>query len=486
MCRMFVCVACACVTLTNASAEAADSKPLVVHEWGTFTVLQDERGNPVDGVNINEETLPAFVHRLAADLTPDSHELAPLIGLGYGLPRRGSKGIQRFYHAARMRMETPIIYLYPPEGHPERPITVDIDFHGGWITEWYPDATIDAPGYRRNDARVMLNLKASTTGHVSWKDVTTTDSSGVPETDFPVWTAPRKTSAPALKTAHGESENYLFYRGVANLEAPLQVTTHSGTLTIHANANSTCPIEDFSQLEMWLVDVATDGEFNYRSVPVNNRSPEPGEQIGLTSATLEQSPDWNLHALRAEMRKSLVARGLFPDEAEAMLNTWEASYFRTEGLRLFFTLPQAWTDRVLPMDVQGYDSTQTVRTMIGRIELISETQRNLIRQIASGPVSDRSWFSDWLMKNHPDSRSDVVKLEQGLTTFAEIGLAPPGDYQAYMRLGRFRDALIRHEIEHQGIQHQLDSTNSPSTDFQPAAAQSHLRTFAANYGLPGR
>ena len=44
---------------------------LVVHEWGTFTVLQDETGRALPGVNVNEETLPGFVHRLDRGLVPD-------------------------------------------------------------------------------------------------------------------------------------------------------------------------------------------------------------------------------------------------------------------------------------------------------------------------------------------------------------------------------------------------------------------------------
>src|SRR5688500_14380653 len=41
-----------------------DDGQLVVHEWGTFTSLQDEAGRSVGGVNIDDEPLPKFVHRL--------------------------------------------------------------------------------------------------------------------------------------------------------------------------------------------------------------------------------------------------------------------------------------------------------------------------------------------------------------------------------------------------------------------------------------
>jgi len=181
------------------------SQPLVVHEWGTFTVLQDDAGDPVDGVNINEESLPPFVYKLAPDLAPDSHELAPLIGVGYFERQRArlqrSKGIVRNYHAARMRMETPIIYLYPPQDQPERPIQVNVEFHGGWITEWYPNAEVVAPGYKKRNARLMMDLKPSTIGSITWSGVKAADNTQVPQTDFPVWLAPRKTAAPIISLA---------------------------------------------------------------------------------------------------------------------------------------------------------------------------------------------------------------------------------------------------------------------------------------------
>jgi hypothetical protein len=70
--RPFLASLCLLVSLTAQD----DGKPrsLTVHEWGTFTVLQDERGVALPGVNINEESLPRFVHRLSSELAPDSHE----------------------------------------------------------------------------------------------------------------------------------------------------------------------------------------------------------------------------------------------------------------------------------------------------------------------------------------------------------------------------------------------------------------------------
>src|SRR5688572_8541654 len=49
-------------------AWAHDAETLVVHEWGTFTSLQDEEGNAIGGINTDDEGLPSFVHSLRGDL----------------------------------------------------------------------------------------------------------------------------------------------------------------------------------------------------------------------------------------------------------------------------------------------------------------------------------------------------------------------------------------------------------------------------------
>src|SRR4029077_20012029 len=81
------------------------SKPdrLVIHEWGTFTCLQDETGQSVPGGNTEDEPVPAFVHRIS-DLVPRPSELAPVY----------YKGVPRSHRQVRMRLETPGLYFYPP------------------------------------------------------------------------------------------------------------------------------------------------------------------------------------------------------------------------------------------------------------------------------------------------------------------------------------------------------------------------------------
>src|SRR5277367_1154763 len=56
-------LAVAVLTFCFAGALHADDR-LVVHEWGTFTSLEDESGAPIGGINTDDEPVPAFVHDL--------------------------------------------------------------------------------------------------------------------------------------------------------------------------------------------------------------------------------------------------------------------------------------------------------------------------------------------------------------------------------------------------------------------------------------
>src|SRR6185295_3644554 len=70
-----------------------------------------------------------------------------------------------------------------------------------------------------------------------------------------------------------------------------------------------------------------------------------------------------------DVARRLVESGLYEKEARAMVNTWASSYFKTEGVRLLFVLPQSWTDRFIPMRITPQPQ-QLVRVMVGRMELL--------------------------------------------------------------------------------------------------------------------
>ena len=81
--------------------------------------------------------------------------------------------------------------------------------------------------------------------------------------------------------------------------------------------------------------------------------------------------------------RGLPQSGLFAKEARAMVNTWQTSYFQTDGIRVLFVLPQSWTDAFIPMNIEPQPG-KIVRVMVGRLEMLSaDRQRKAEAAIAS-------------------------------------------------------------------------------------------------------
>ena len=153
---------------------------LTVHEWGTFTCLQDETGRAIPGVNTDDEALPRFVHRLADFLIVPPSE-APMIYY---------KGIPMLHPHVTMRLETPVIYFYPPAGQKE-PLELNarVQFHGGWLSEYYPNASVRAGPAEANGFRPGP-ISAEAAGSLEWNRLRVGVDAKGPETDFRVWLAP--------------------------------------------------------------------------------------------------------------------------------------------------------------------------------------------------------------------------------------------------------------------------------------------------------
>ena len=146
------------------------------------------------------------------------------------------------------------------------------------------------------------------------------------------------------------------------------------------------------------------------------------------------------------MHDALVQAGLYPDEATAMLKTWELSYFKSPGLRFFYIVPRAWTDRVLPLTVTGAKADIT-RVMVGRIELVTDEQKAALARLAAGPAPDLASIANAARTALHDglSADDVNAYYQGEKPLRDLGITIPPLVQDYLSLGRFRDALILHQ-----------------------------------------
>ena len=416
---------------------------LTIHEWGTFTALQDEQGHAIPGINTDDQPLPDFVHRLADFLLIPANELAPIF----------YKGAPMCHPDVTMRLETPVVYFYPPVGA-ELPMrtTVRASFREGWLTEYYPNAAVDAPGVQKNSFS-FGPLNPSVRGKLEWRDLVVGREPNAPATDFPVWLAPRAVNSAGVATVYPtlaatESERYLFYRGVAHLNAPLRVV-HSfgdGQLQVRPQIDERLGLKKALTVRaLWLVDVQTDGTVAYRAFPSVTLTGSADQVLAKAPAQFKDAEfsKPNFENLLQEMQAALVQDGLFEDEARALLNTWQQAYFKSPGLRLFFLVPTEWTESVLSLE--SSIPADFHRSMVGRIELVSAEQRDLLAQFASMPISTSSQI--WEIFSNPSISAETsAQLRRGDKTIAELGLTVPRDYKAYLDLGRFRNALILDEL----------------------------------------
>ncbi|WP_010585314.1 SGNH/GDSL hydrolase family protein [Schlesneria paludicola] len=436
---------------------------LRVHEWGTFTSFQDEKGLSFSRINTDDEPVPKFVHQLLYEgpFSPTQ------------LPRRVEKGITRSHPEVTMRLETPVTYFHLPSTRKELVLDLSVTFHGGWLTEFFPKAVAEVDGTTITNGKT-LELRETTIGGLCWKGVRLGGDALGPNTDDHVWLAPRNVRA-AQVTVGNESERFLFYRGVGHRDAPLRVVRdhHKNELQIRSpSGGSSGRVKSpLAIARIWLAEITPAGTAAFRCLPAITLTNEANQTLAVTSATFTagEFSKANMPQLRATMHAALVEQGLFDDEATAMLNTWELSYFQSPGLRLFFMLPQAWTDDVLPLNVSV--PAEVTRVMVGRIELVTPRHRELLQQIAASPPTSLKEVSQTLSSRQtsasPLERKQYLALASGRDDPTNLGVPIPESYRAFLALGRFRTSLL------------LD-------DRAPKNLQKTLRPFACEVESPGQ
>jgi hypothetical protein len=333
-----------------------------------------------------------------------------------------------------MRLETPVLYF-----HTSQPLTLDltVSFPGGWLTQYFPDAhaTID----NGSDPDAALSEKSR--GTLAWRNLSLNSPQGAaPQTDDPVWTAPRAVHAAPISLGK-EREQFLFYRGVGHIQAPLHLARSPD------NATLTLTSAEPTFHKLWLVDIHPDGSLAFRAVPAV--SPHHAQSTAAEFPPSAYSRD-NLALLRSSMHDALTTgeaspEGLNPDEADALLNTWSRSYFQNPGQRLFFLVPQPWTDATLPLTLSV--PARISRIMVGRIELVTPAQRQLLARMARTPLPSPNALKAVTsamtrLHNDPSRTRDYNALAGGYGNPQLLALPIPPLYADYLALGRFRTSLL--------------------------------------------
>jgi hypothetical protein len=441
------------VLLLLTTSARADDKKWTIHEWGTFTSLQNESGDALGGINTDDEPVPQFVHRLSYMLVQRSGDLPPAF----------SKGAPVCHPDVTMRLETPVIYFHPPASQTGiQQANVAVKFHGGWLTEFFPDAQALTPGFapQHIESQVFYShtgpfghLSSATESELQWNDLSVGGDWPLTGTDAHVWTSPRAVQADLVRTSNHESEKFLFYRGIAHIDAPLRVSRdiNSGELLFRSQLKDLPAEKPLAVRSLWLVDIQPGGKLAFRTlspIRLDHNSKKILTHTSPEFAPADYSRD-NLENLETSLRQALVADGLFPDEAQALLNTWELSYFKSAGLRVFFLVPRAWTDFYLPL--QTSLPADINRVMVGRIELVTPQQREKLRDLSRFSTarieSEAAAMGIAFQLSTRGSSKELERLTSGRTPLSST-IPVPKTYQTYLDLGRFRNALILDEAAH--------------------------------------
>lgn len=316
---------------------------ITVHEWGTFTTLSASDGRQLNGLYPDEEKLPSFVYDL--DITSTN--------------AANAKGINTNNCALKnvtVKMETPVIYMYANEASD---FTLKVGFTHGLISQWYPNRTAGTAHITDCNGGIDFTTKQS---DIEWKGKvlapTSTEKLTQVNTQSITWIQPRATKANLLKVGDsGEVEKYLFYRGLGNFENRLKIEFEVDGIFMFTNLTGTRipyaivyhkPMN--GEAEIWW---AGSLDKNARVTTVPNGIP------GITPERVIRN-----------FKSSLIGAGLYADEAEAMLKTWQQSYFETPGVKVFWIVPQEITDTLLPLEMKPLPLS-VKRVMVGRSEILT-------------------------------------------------------------------------------------------------------------------
>ncbi|MCB9263297.1 MAG: T9SS type A sorting domain-containing protein [Flavobacteriales bacterium] len=342
-------------------AQNAPNQLLTVHEWGTFTARYDHLSRPYLNVHKTvDEPVPAFVYHLDFDST--YYNGYP----GYEKTQYYFRGFLKIDDlVSSIKMETPVLYFYCSKGVEN--LGVSVKFKTGSISEFYPkpvkqeDTSLfrSNVGFNSQEQTVLSFRKYN--GFASWnidvlppRDITPLSHSddSVPN----MWLAPRKTNSNLIKS-NGEVEKYIFYRGLGGFDNPvIPRYTDQGNLLVTNNTDSIPYALVYEKTKEGKIYI-----WGVKSLPQNKSIFFERSTFAITEA------EWN-EKYRKQFVNYLVDAGLYEDEALAMLNTWDASYFGKSGLKIFWIVPRNFTDTILPIEFSK-PVANLERVMIGRTEI---------------------------------------------------------------------------------------------------------------------
>jgi hypothetical protein len=389
--------------LIVAAAQSAVAYEL--HEWGTFTTVAGSDGKLLSGLQREEEPLPVFVHShfgMENGQMPSVTEYSRILREHgtTGFVALGQKGLgRRPVSGVTVKMETPVIYFHSEAGFKAH---VKVGFTGGTISQWYPgrsggeslpEPAVPADPKKSPTPLAKWNIDFSQpyTGGIEWEvDVLSPEESLKALTFKPkdslTWLRARVPEANVVRNAAGETENYLFYRGIGNFDPGLH-TTVSTDETLHLE-NKTG-----SDIPYLLVFDQSNGNIRWFDV---TRGLPSGGKLSIAESDLTTVSGAFAEPVYQSMKTGLAAMGLLDSEAHAMVQTWWSSYFEKDGLRVFWIVPTETTNRILPLAAEPAPE-KTVRVLVGRSEVLrprKETELLAMSRLQGDQAAQWTWLKN--------------------------------------------------------------------------------------------
>lgn len=356
-------------------------------EWGTYTSCQSSNGKDLSGLHHGEvNDLPNFVHARAdgyshemweahKKLTQNKRGIVPPSlrktaqtpeGCGFcevmdWIPRAGSQ------FEVTQKLETPVIYFY---SHKEIEARVTVDFPKGIVTEVYPETSSMFPA--------IGQVTATANGQASWNVTVHAPQVrlSIPEVAVGnIWEPSRRVSSNFVSNNNQENEKHIFYRGLGRFDGPVSVHSTHSHMVIKNNADEVVPAA-------WVL--VNDGSSG-KTISIGSIKPGKEVKIPLQNGRFDLSSamPMDLYVLDAgvKLEIELVAAGLFPLEARAMVDTWSRHYFAGYGSRVLYIAPSSYPDTLLPLTITPAPKSQQ-RVLVGRIETILKAEEQEFEPIA--------------------------------------------------------------------------------------------------------
>jgi len=437
---------------------ASSAEPVVIHQAGTFTVLQDDLGS-IGGINTDEQVRVPF-----ADQAPH-----------VGMRRLGDLAPRFLRHApspaptATMRLERSVLHVHLPPGETAATFGVSVTFRQGLLTRFHPAADVWVNGQLQPPGGSDYPLfppwpTDKTVSSLIWSTVIAggVRDVGALTSTVPAEQAPLLIDA-ALLTVGEQRQHALSYRGLGHLDAPLRAQhlyprEYGLWVTISESAAKDMTMTTVP--ELWLVDVRDDGTAAVHRMNETAADSASGVMFLDDQFAEAEYSTTALQKLWQELNAALIKDGLFADEALDVLHARNTAHLTSPGRRLLFLAPQAWTAAHLPLTISR--AARIVRSMIGCIELVTDAQQAALARIAAGPVSQPGWYYELIRRElidgpdgkptwQPGSAERIKALFAGEAgVLQRLQVEVPEDYAAYLSLGRFRDALVSEHLRRTG------------------------------------